>query len=190
MDKFITQNNIVEWFNDDKSRNTMKLYTSYVGNIKTQGYKSIGSRFSVLEPAEITFKKRDLFKDEETGEELEIIDHMKSIDTLITQVSGNTGYYPSTPPSSSKNKMIPDHNDNFGQFGYHFNIEIDGEETRDSYLIDTLKYFPTIELAELNFIRMLTVYVEKVGLRKSLKTYDKLIEKHEELSPNELLKII
>jgi len=174
LEKYITHKNIFDYLNDNKEIKTMKLYTSFAGNIIVRGSNKRNSQsFALLEPCEVLLERK--------GEGI-LIDNFGDIGNLFAEL--NYGHFNSKQrkeETDDKWSLYP--KDTITDFERSIKVTKDNKELPSNYL-EKLKFFPRMDMAEVNFIKMVDYYLDKSGLNNALETYkilnDKLGEEYPE----------
>lgn len=166
LEKYITHKNIFEYFNKNANKNEMILYTSLVGNITVNGYKSSSQSFTLLKPCEVILRRKKNI----------LTDTYGKMDDLFEELSGKHSIF----SRNRQNKKGSDEwtlypNDTITHFEYSVEVIKDSDEIPNNYL-ERLKFFPNMEMAEVNFIKMMEYHLDKSGLTEALETY-KILDK-------------
>jgi len=172
MQKYISQKDIGIYFKNNPYKTTMDLYISFVGNYSVMGRKHSHSEFKCIEPVKIQIEKLHTSVD--------LIDPFEKENKMFSNLK-----------LVNENPLYPSKNDQLRFFTMSFKVIINGEEIhRNDDIVDRLKFFPTMKMAELNFISMLKGYLSDNNLLQALSTYDRLLDKFSDMDPAELMKCL
>jgi len=172
---YITQKGILRYFRDNPDEENLDVYISFVGNFTINGRKSLSTGFSVIEPKKIRFVNT-------TNELLGGL----YLDNIDDEEDSDSGYRMFTA-NRNNNPLYPLNGGIVNHFLHSTKIldyEFEGN------LIDKIKFFETKEEAELNFVALLTHYLESNNLTQAISTYNNIIDRLEITNPSELLRNI
>ena len=177
---YLTQKDVLRYFRDNISETELKVFISFVGNYKIEGRHGATQSFAVIEPTYLIFKydRGGLMDALYGGADLdnEEKDPFNGIGCMFSSNRNNDPLYP------LNSGLIK-----------HFNNSIDiydgvGKKALNGNIIDRIKFFDSMEQAELNFVILLREYLNQNKLLEALSTYDKIIDKHKITNPSDLIK--
>lgn len=172
--EYITQKSILKSFRDTDITE-FEIYISFVGDFDVRGYHMTSSKFKIIKPKKLLIRKKhddyiSFFKNLE-------LDKDTDFDKMVLD--------------SNKAPSYPLPIETVSNFLYQVSIFENGEEIEfEGNLMDNLKFFKTMNDAEMNFIAMLNTYLKSNNLDDAVIYYNQLIKKYEEVDPSNLLKLI
>ena len=176
-EKYMTQKNILEYFTNHPEVKYIPVYISFVGTYNVSGYYTNGTGFTVIEPINILLERQkdemsDCFGDADLT--------FNSIDPVM---------FPKYVPKD-ENTLYPLSDGNITHFDWNVEcVGLDKEPLEFSDdMMSRIKFYPTKELADLNFVRMLRAYLDKSDLLQALSTYDTILDNYTDIDPSDLMK--
>ena len=184
-EKYISHKNIMIYFRDNPDKKEMRLFTSYYGTMTVNGRKSSHQEECNIEPVRIIIKKKKKLIEDPFGEMDKLFKEIdeekigKSVG-LVTRLSKSndndiTGWQP-----------LP--LDTIIHFDWQVDIStIDSDIEIDKRVIERLKFFGSMEQAEMNYIKMVEFRFKKLGIFNVLNKFNELSNKLSKRFPEEFI---
>jgi len=185
-EKYISHKDIMIYFRNNPDKKEMQLFTSYYGTMTVNGRKTSHQEDSNIEPVKISIKKKKQLIEDPFGEMdklLREIDTEKEMKALV-----GVGIKLSNFKKPDITGWQPLPLDTITHFDWQVEIDtIDSDIEIDKRVIERLKFFGTMEQAEMNYIKMMEYKFKKLGIFEALNKFNELSSKLGKKYPEEFI---
>jgi hypothetical protein len=166
-EKYISHKDIKLYFDNNKDKTQMKLFTSYYGNITVNGRKTSHQEDYEIEPVEIILIKKKQLIDDPFGNMNKLMEGLNE----KYDVGLSLGKFKKPKPIGWQ--PLPENT--ITHFDWQVELKIiDSKIKIDNRVIERLKFFPTMDQAKMNYIKMMEFKFKKLGIFEAFDKFNKL----------------
>jgi len=179
-ENYISHKDIKIYFDNNKDKTQMKLFTSYYGYITVNGRKTSLQEDYKVEPVEIVL----------SVENKELCDPFRNMDNLMNGLDEkhNTGLSSDSFKNPELTEWQPLPKDTLTYFDWHVTLTTQNSDIEiDKGIIERLKFFHTMEQAEMNYIKMMEYKFKELGIFEAFDKYNELYNSLSNKYPEEFI---
>jgi hypothetical protein len=177
-EKYISHQDIKTYFENNSYKTEMNLFTSYYGNITVNGRKSSHQEDYNFEPVNVLVQKRN--------EKIE--DPFGNIDNILETIENDDTNFPKRTPQIVVDKWQPYPKDTITHFDWQVVLVVkDSDIEINKHIIERLKFFPTMEQAEMNYVKMIEYKFKSLGIFDAFDKFNNLCKTLGDRFPEEFI---